>query len=350
MGRGGSRGRGPRPRWRRAACRCPSLLARTRQARRAGRARGGRCRPSRGVSSGTDSSTTSCSTSPRSSWAAPSAPGVVDGSRFRADRRCARLSRSSRPRWSAPTSDWRPMFTGIVEERGSVRSMQDHRHRGGTAASCPPTATSARRSPSTASASRWWRNDGASLAFDLSEETIARTSLRRLDAGHPVNLERPVTLASQAGRTHRAGPRRRGRRGRQTCSRDDAGGSRVRVQVPDDLLRYVVREGIDHRSTGSASPWQTLHADGVTVALIPHTLAVTTLGVAATWGPGEPGGRHDREVRGTPTGDLDGRTIVMSEQVHAAGRLDRAMFATIPEAVEDIRRRQDRPGGRRRRS
>ena len=41
--------------------------------------------------------------------------------------------------------------------------------------------------------------DDDHLAFDLSDETVARTSLRRLVAGHAVNLERPVSLAARLG-------------------------------------------------------------------------------------------------------------------------------------------------------
>ena len=62
------------------------------------------------------------------------------------------------------------------------------------------------------------------------------------------------------------------------------GGSVIRFQVPDDLMRYVIEKGsisIDGISLTVA----TLHPDGVSVAVIPHTLAVTTLGEAA---PGDP--------------------------------------------------------------
>jgi riboflavin synthase len=126
-------------------------------------------------------------------------------------------------------------------------------------------------------------NDGASLAFDLSEETVARTSLRRLDAGHPVNLERPVTLASRLG-GHIVQGHVDGVGEIADVQPDGAGGSRVRVKVPEGLLRYVVEKGsitIDGVSLTVAA----IHPDGITVALIPHTLAVTTLGVAASGHP-----------------------------------------------------------------
>jgi riboflavin synthase len=57
----------------------------------------------------------------------------------------------------------------------------------------------------------------------------------------------------------------------------------MRLRVPDDLLRYVVHKGsiaVDGVSLTVAG----LHGDGISIALIPHTLAATTLGRVA---PGE---------------------------------------------------------------
>ncbi|HEY6568107.1 MAG TPA: riboflavin synthase [Actinomycetota bacterium] len=174
------------------------------------------------------------------------------------------------------------MFTGIIEERGSVRSMQGHR----IVVDCGVVPADSDIGASVAVNGVCLTvvaNDGSSLAFDLSEETISRTSLRRLDAGHPVNLERPVTLASRLG-GHIVQGHVDGVGEVVDVQRDDAGGSRVRVKVPHDLLRYVVQKGsitVDGVSLTVAE----LHDDGVTLALIPHTLAVTTLGVAATGHP-----------------------------------------------------------------
>ena len=61
-------------------------------------------------------------------------------------------------------------------------------------------------------------------------------------------------------------------------------GSRVRLRLPADLLRYVVEKGsltVDGVSLTVAE----VFLDGVAIALIPHTLAVTTLGSAR---PGDP--------------------------------------------------------------
>lgn len=174
------------------------------------------------------------------------------------------------------------MFTGIVEELGSVRSLQDHRLEitcgvvpadtdvGASVAVNGVCLTVVGRAP-----------DG--LAFDLSEETIARTSLRRLAFGARVNLERPVTLAARLG-GHVVQGHVDDVGTVVADERDSAGGARLRIWVPPELRRYTVEKGsiaVDGVSLTVAE----LHDDGVTIALIPHTLAVTTLGTSS---PGDP--------------------------------------------------------------
>jgi riboflavin synthase len=174
------------------------------------------------------------------------------------------------------------MFTGIVEERGTVRSQRDHR----LVIDCRVVPVDSGVGASVAVNGVCLTvvaNDGTSLTFDLSEETIGRTSFQRLDAGHPVNLERPVTLASRLGghivQGHVDGV------GEIThVEHDDAGGARVTVRVPHDLLPYIVEKGsitVDGVSLTVAE----VGPDSVAVALIPHTLAVTTLGVTTAGHP-----------------------------------------------------------------
>jgi riboflavin synthase len=124
--------------------------------------------------------------------------------------------------------------------------------------------------------------DDDRLGFDLSEETMVRTGLRRLGPGSPVNLERPVTLAARLGghmvQGHVDGV------GEVVSVTPESGGVRLRVRLPPSLDRYTVEKGsiaVDGVSLTVAE----VHGDGVSIALIPHTLAVTTLGRAA---PGDP--------------------------------------------------------------
>jgi riboflavin synthase len=201
------------------------------------------------------------------------------------------------------------MFTGIVEELGSVRSLDGHRLQ---------VACSAVREDSPLGASVAINGvcltvvaiDDAGLGFDLSEETIARTSLRRLGVGAPVNLERPVSLAARLG-GHVVQGHVDGVGLVRSVEPDGAGGAWVQVDVPEDLRRYTVEKGsiaIDGVSLTVAA----MHDDGIMIALIPHTLAVTTLGTTT---PGDPVNLEvdmmakyvERLLTATPTTSIDDR-------------------------------------------
>jgi riboflavin synthase len=166
------------------------------------------------------------------------------------------------------------MFTGIVEELGSVAAMNGRRVTiacttvredspvGGSVAVNGVCLTVVERPP-------------VGLAFDLSEETLDRTALSGMRAGDRVNLERPVTLAARL-----SGHLVQGHvDGVGTVERVDAeeGGAMVTVRVPDGLRRYVVEKGsvaVDGVSLTVAALGDMMFE----VMLIPHTLAVTTLG------------------------------------------------------------------------
>jgi riboflavin synthase len=167
------------------------------------------------------------------------------------------------------------MFTGIVEERGGVRSLAGRR----LVVACDVVRAD---SPVGASVSvngvclTVVDASSDSLSFDLSEETAARTSLTSLVAGDPVNLERPVSLAARLGghlvQGHVDGVARV-----TAVTLDGVAGARVELVLPHDLERYVVEKGsiaIDGVGLTVASA----AGDRIEVALIPHTLAVTTLG------------------------------------------------------------------------
>jgi len=174
------------------------------------------------------------------------------------------------------------VFTGIVEELGTVRSLDGARLDVGCSVVAADSDIGASLAVNGVCLTVVHRFDDG-LGFDLSPETIARTSLRRLDAGHLVNLERPVTPAARLG-GHLVQGHVDGVGTIVAVERDGEGGRSVRVQVPDHLLRYVVEKGsvaIDGISLTVAGT----EPRGLTIAVIPHTLAVTTLGSAS---PGDP--------------------------------------------------------------
>lgn len=167
------------------------------------------------------------------------------------------------------------MFTGIVEEMGTVESLDGPRLRIragvvlGDVAMGASTAVNGVCLTVVDWGDDWWD-------ADVSDETFARTSLGSLRPGDPVNLERPVRLEDRLG-------------GHLVQGHVDAVGTVVepapdlRVRMPAHLLRYVVEKGSITVDGVSLTVVDVLE-DGFTVALIPHTSDVTTLGRR---GPGD---------------------------------------------------------------
>lgn len=167
------------------------------------------------------------------------------------------------------------MFTGIIEELGTVASREGQRLRiaadvvTSDAGIGDSIAVDGTCLTVVVLGDGWWE-------ADVVDETFDRTSLGGLAPGDRVNLERPVRVSDRLGghlvQGHVDGV------GRVVTPAPD-----LRVTVPDDLLRYVVEKGsitIDGVSLTVAA----VHDDGLSVAIIPHTSEVTTLGHR---GPGD---------------------------------------------------------------
>ena len=170
------------------------------------------------------------------------------------------------------------MFTGIVEELGAVRALDGGR----LVVGCPLVATDSLIGASVAvngTCLTVVERTEATLAFDLSGETLDRTTLGSVQAGGFVNLERPVSLAARLGghlvQGHVDGVGRIA-----AIQREPDGGATLTVAIPADLGSLVVLKGsiaIDGVSLTVAA----LEGSEIQIALIPHTLAATTLGAAS---------------------------------------------------------------------
>jgi len=117
--------------------------------------------------------------------------------------------------------------------------------------------------------------DGAHMAFHAVPETLRRSSLGRLGPGSRVNLE-PALLAGEPLGGHYVQGHVDGV-GTVRAVEPEGDGARVTISAPPALLRYCVEKGsitVDGVSLTVAA----LDGDGFAVALIPHTLAATTLG------------------------------------------------------------------------
>jgi riboflavin synthase len=167
------------------------------------------------------------------------------------------------------------MFTGIVEELGSVRSRDGGRFVFEAAVVTSDAVIGASIAVNGCCLTVVDRGDGW-WAADAVDESLARTNLGDLRPGDVVNLERPVRAGDRLG-------------GHIVQGHVDAVGEIVspapelQVRIPAELVRYVIEKGsitVDGCSLTVVKPLD----DGFTVAVIPHTAEVTTLGRK---GPGD---------------------------------------------------------------
>jgi riboflavin synthase len=170
------------------------------------------------------------------------------------------------------------MFTGIVEDKGKVAELADSGRVllvtsgiltevpvGGSVAVNGTCLTVVETTPSGAK-------------FDVVPETLSRTNLGSLEVGDLVNLERAMPATGRFDghfvQGHVDGT------GQVTALDEDQGSVTLRISAAAEILEQVVEKGsitIDGVSLTVAA----VSDAGFEVALIPHTLEVTTLGSLA---------------------------------------------------------------------
>ncbi len=170
------------------------------------------------------------------------------------------------------------MFTGIIEELGRVAKIETQPDalritiegdvvtsdlkRGDSISVCGTCLTAVEITEN-------------SFTADVMQETLTLTSLNGIKVGDPVNLERAMTAATRFGghvvQGHVDGL------GEIISRTPSDNWEWVRVQVPAELMKYVVLKGsitID----GVSLTVNELGDDWVGLSLIPETLKLTTLG------------------------------------------------------------------------
>jgi riboflavin synthase len=170
------------------------------------------------------------------------------------------------------------MFTGIVEERGRVVSRDGATIvvRSSVAASDAATGDSIAIDGVCLTVVAI---DGDDLSFELSPETLERTTLAGAAPDDPVNVERPATLLSRLG-GHLVQGHVDGVATVTAIEPDADGGARLSLILPEALRAFVVEKGsiaIDGVSLTVAAVRPDPEGT-VEIALIPHTMRVTTLG------------------------------------------------------------------------
>ena len=182
------------------------------------------------------------------------------------------------------------MFTGIVRERGRVASVEGDGHGIRIRLDAPLTAAEVAIGDSVSLNGCCLTVVEAAngmLAFDAVPETLSRSSLDGLEAGAELNVESAVRAGDPLGGHYVQG--HVDAVGTVRSVEAEGEGRRIWLDAPNEVLRYCVEKGsvaVDGVSLTIAE----LDETGFAVALIPHTLAATTLGTL------EPGARVNLEA------------------------------------------------------
>jgi len=176
------------------------------------------------------------------------------------------------------------MFTGIVEHLGSALAITEVERGRRLVIDAGPLAAGAEVGDSVAingTCLTVSKASGTHLTFEVVGETLDRTNLGDIDVEDPVNLELPMSANGRfdghivQGHVDGVGTVR--------TIEPDGAGRRMTVDIEPSVIRYVVEKG-SVTLDGVSLTVTDVDERGLEVALIPHTLAATTLG---TRKPGE---------------------------------------------------------------
>jgi len=176
------------------------------------------------------------------------------------------------------------MFTGIVEELGTVRSL-DARGDGIRIAIDATTVVSDAEMGASIAVNGCCLTvvdfDETGWSADAVPESMDRTNLGQLVVGSRVNLERPLRADGRLG-GHIVQGHVDATTTIESITEQDDGSFRYRFALPQELTTYVVEKGsitLDGISLTVASLIGEGAGAGFEIAIIPHTAAVTTLGL-----------------------------------------------------------------------
>jgi riboflavin synthase len=202
------------------------------------------------------------------------------------------------------------MFTGIISDLGEVAAREGGRFTIrcgypadsialGASIACDGaclTATSVRAAP----------NGGSVFTVDVSNETLAKTTLEEWLPGRRVNLERALRAGEELGGHLVAG--HVDGVGRIVDMHEDGQSRRYTVEAPAALARYIASKG-SVALDGISLTVNEVAGNRFGINIIPHTLTHTTLGAR------KPGDRVNLEV------DLIARYVARLMASSSAGNL-----------------------------
>jgi riboflavin synthase len=172
------------------------------------------------------------------------------------------------------------MFTGLVEGQGTIRGITPEGDAIRLDVELPTTMTDGLGIGDSVAINGCCLTvieiDGQVAAFQAGTETLSKTNLGRLDVGHPANLERSLPVDGRLGghfvQGHVDGV------GEVVSIDRDGEWVTMWFRVPAPLARLLVPKG-SVAVDGISLTVVNVEEDRFSVALIPHTLEVTTLGI-----------------------------------------------------------------------
>ncbi len=173
------------------------------------------------------------------------------------------------------------MFSGIIAEVGTVKAYEENREAASLTIEASPAFNNVAIGESIAVNGVCLTavdHRESTFVLDVSPETLRATNLGELRPGNGVNLERSLCLNDRIG-GHLVSGHVDGV-GRITDKRREANALHYDMQVPMDLMRYIVPKG-SIAVDGISLTVVACRPDGFQVTIIPHTAAVTTIGSKA---------------------------------------------------------------------
>lgn len=170
------------------------------------------------------------------------------------------------------------MFTGLIEEVGTLRAVRRGAHSAVLSIGAETVLSGLKTGDSVAVNGvclTVTAQDSGGFTADVMHETLDRSSLAGLGPGSPVNLERAMAADGRFGGHIVAG--HVDGVGTIAAIEQDDNAIWFTITAPEQVLRYVVEKGsiaIDGISLTVAR----VEPDRFAVSVIPHTAAVTLLG------------------------------------------------------------------------
>lgn len=170
------------------------------------------------------------------------------------------------------------MFTGIIEELGKVVAIQEQPDALRLTIAGPLVTSDIKRGDSICCSGVCLTAieiENGCFTADVMKETLRLTSLDGVSVGDPINLERAMTMQTRFGGHHVQG--HVDGVGRFISREKSENWDWVRIQIPKELMKYIVLKG-SITLDGISLTVNEVGEDFVGLSLIPETLRLTTLG------------------------------------------------------------------------